>query len=463
MASRQSARSSQSLDDIAKADALGKVELETSAQMLKLNAKDARLAFETIPSDILSGPYEQSQINVLAKQIALLKPKEYGKFTRFVFNRLERYYIATLYVTNRVSQLQPREVLAKTIPSLNAAGRVVNKEISLKKSDIPYIRRCYLTALKRSKDLLRATKKTVRVSNPDVLSNIKQPMFGTQVVQQMLQRFQEQIFGSREELRALFPKFKIDQGEDFLAQRLPHLAQGEYIKHTITDIFFILTYRTKIAALEQIDLGTSPEQFRRAVKSMSDEDIQDMAARIDVGRSSFPDDVAQFLRQSVSIRRYKLDSDGKLEKEPNNNVKYLLEKAMDDASRLKAQAAKVKPEEFSFADFNSNIVTRLLYNVSLTDVPDESEFGQVLSEDVYAGAAEFFGVISDVDSEGYEQLKNELIREHEIVKEISSSLRARKEELAKPVASIKAAIDKELEAREQIANGGGRSPSRTRK
>lgn len=433
MASQRSARSSETIVDQRQADALGEVVLETDARKLKLSEKEAPMVFESIPVDILVGDYENIQISVLAKQIALLTPKDYAKFTRFAFGRLTKYFNSILYVSNRIAQLAAKQKLERTIPSVNDSGNQVNKLVSLQKSDITYMRKAYNIALKRVKDLLRSTKKTIRAVKAGEMANITQPMFGSSAVRELLTQFSGEIFGD----------------DKFVENNLPLAASGKFIKHSIMSILFMLTYRVKIAQLQQIELPYKPAKLRNDIKGMTDERIQELEDSIAVAQTGFSEDVANFLRGQPALHDYE-NQDGVLTKVVADGS-LGIEDALRHAAELKAEIDKKDVEEFDLGNFNSYQVTRLLHNICVSDAPAASTYGDLFSKDEYAEARDYFAVIKNSESEGFDELRRELMDEFAAINEVATALREEKERLKKPVTALQNIIEKEKESRVEKA------------
>lgn len=444
MASPRSARSSETLNDLRQADALQTIVLQDDAGKLKLTGDDAALVFQSIPADILSGDYSNDQIAVLAKQITLLPPKDYAKFTRFVFGRIEKYFDAILYVCNKIAQLKGKEVVQKVVLSTNERGQQVEKTITLHKSDIPYIKKSFKVALKRVKDLLRTTKKTIRAVKPGEMANVSQPMFGPAVVTGLLEQFGEQIFGDA----------------SFVANNLPLASEGKFIKHSIMNILFMLTYRVKIEQLQTIadSVDYKPAQLRNDIKSWTDQQIEDLKERISIPDSGFPAEVAEYFRSQFAIHDY-VEDEGSLTKVANTNG-LNVEDALANASEITAAIAKKEPEPFSLESFKSYQVTRLLHNLCVSDVPTKKVYGDRFSAAEYAEAADYFNVIKDSKNAGFEDLRDRLMAESDAIDAIATQLREDKKNIEKPIKAYLTIIDKEEEHREEVKQGRKKSSVR---
>ena len=444
---RSTVRSSQTQADDKLEAGLRGIELRTQNTKITVKDEDGKEVepelYEHIPVDILSGDYSNDQINVLAQQIAFLQPKEYAKFYRFVFVKLDKYFSTVVYVTNRISQLNAGESIEKSVSRKNEAGRTVRVPIKLSRKDITHIKGCYSTALLRAKNLLRSSRKTVRVAAENALIGNNAPMFGNAIVKGLLANFQDEIFGTPKEIHKLIPEFK--ENEDFLATYLPHAAEGEFIKGTLSKIFHMITYHVKIAAFSQVELPFDASAVSSKLSLATEKELDQFLEQVTVAQTGFPDDIVQYL----SGQRALFVHGANKSKDVNKGNTTLLE-SLQQGRQLNPREGK-EAVDFSFDSFEASDITTIFHDVAVGKLPDRKTFGDLFTREEYARAEEFFGTLSKgrEAEEDYQQLLEALIGESEALFVLAEDLSDRLEAVKGPVTAFKSAIKREKEKRKE--------------
>lgn len=426
MASRRSAASSgECKSSKSKVDNLLSITLNPDEAKLSSVSEGGKpselsLAFNSVPVNILTGNYENARVRVLAKQLMYLTPKEYGKFSRFVFDRLARYFTAIVYVSNRVSELNPKEYIKKTIQSTTNTGNVRNKDVTLFKSDNSFMKNSYVVALKRAGVLLRSVRKSIR-TNVNQLSNVSQPMFACNTVVELFAQFPDDFFGGQAN-----------------ANSLPLAREGKMLKLTIMSILFAAALRVKLSLIDDIQIKHKAAQLRKEIQSWSNEEIDKYESELLPAKSGFSPEVANFLRKRPALYNY-ANERNKLVKVKNTS-KDNLEVVMQEAAAITAEIKGEPLNEFDLEAFSSFTVTRMLHNICVLQAPQKTEFGSAFTDAQYREAAEFFDIIEGPDNAERKRLIDDLFAEKDAVREIAASLNAEREEFRRQVNPLLAVI-----------------------